>query len=286
MVRPPQAPPLTSHQADLCYATVEKAHRLAVEQLAIYEQWAENGWIRLLRSRDGLDAHVEAWAAGDRTTGVVLLMEGADPIRTPAELSWWWDRGLRLVGPAWQRTHYAGGTSAPGPLTDLGHELVEAMIDQGVPLDVSHLAEESFWDAMALDPALVLASHSNARALVPGDRHLTDAMIRAVGERDGVVGLVLGNEMLRTPDASAPPPATLRDVRRHAEHIAGLIGWERVAIGSDFDGGFGVQETPRGLTRGADFARLGRAAPSHARNGLLGGNWLRFLRRALPEASS
>jgi len=77
-------------------------------------------------------------------------------------------------------------------------------------------------------------------------------------------------------------PVTLDDVQRHAEHIADLIGWEHVAIGSDFDGGFGLQETPRAITRGADFEKLGRIAPSEARVGLLGGNWLRFLQQALP----
>lgn len=68
-----------------------------------------------------------------------------DPIRTPDELDAWWDRGLRIVGPAWQRTRYAGGTSAPGPLTEAGERLVRAMDERGMVLDVSHLAEEIVW---------------------------------------------------------------------------------------------------------------------------------------------
>jgi membrane dipeptidase len=247
-------------------------------------------------------------------------MEGADPIRTPDELGWWTARGLRMVGPAWQRTRYAGGTGAPGPLTPLGRDLVAAMQGEGVILDVSHLAEQSFWDAMDLAPERVCASHSNARALVPDDRHLSDAMLDALAARDAVVGLALGNALLVPADvhpadaeeaddgeedadtaeaqdanaedakgteAQAPrgwpnPRATLADARRHAAHLAGRLGWHRVGIGSDFDGGFGVQETPPALTRGADFARLARLAPPHARDDLLGGAWLRFFRRTLP----
>lgn len=271
---------LAQWQIDICYRTPDEAHRLGVEQVEVYEQWEADGQIRILRSREDLAAHVNAWTAGDRTTGLVMLMEGADPIRTPDELDWWWDRGLRIVGPAWKRTRYAGGTDAPGPLTDAGKELVRAMKARGMVLDASHLAEESFWDVMALEPDCIIASHSNARAITPGDRHLSDRQIRAIGATDGIVGIVLGNTFLR-PDLNGEP-VTLKDVQRHAEHIADLIGWEHVAIGSDFDGGFGLQETPRAITRGADFGKLGRIAPARARAGLLGGNWLRFLQRALP----
>jgi membrane dipeptidase len=279
-VRSPDASPLAQWQVDVCYDSPDEAHALGVDQLNVYEQWEEDGHVRILRSRRDLDAHTEAWIAGDRTLGLVMLMEGADPIRTPEELSWWWARGLRIVGPAWKRTRYSGGTDAPGPLTEMGEELILAMKEQGVALDVSHMAEESFWDAMALDPELVVASHSNARAITPGNRHLSDDMIEAVGAKEGIIGIVLGNAFVKPEQATEA--VTLDDVRRHAEHIADLVGWNRVAIGSDFDGGFGLQETPRGITRGADFAKIGRVAPPAARAGLLGANWLRFLRRALP----
>lgn len=284
-VRPDDAPPLTDRQRALTYTTPEEAERFALEQLAVYARWEDEGRVRILRTRADLEGHVGEWAAGGERIGVVVLMENADPIRTPADLSAWVDRGLRLVGPAWQRTRFAGGTHAPGPLTPLGRDLVRALTEHGIPLDVSHLAEESFWDVLDLGPAHVLASHSNARALTPTDRHLTDDMVRAVGERDGVVGLVLGNEFVKDGVTKATPKAdvTLDDVRAQAEHVAGLVGWDRVAIGSDFDGGFGLQETPAGITRGADFAKLGAIAPAEHRADVLGGTWLRFLRRVLPD---
>ena len=283
-VRPPGATPLTARQRARAYRTPDEAERAALEQLAVYEQWEEAGLVRVLRSRADLDGHLRQWDGGDRTLGVVLLMEGADPIRTPDDVGAWVERGVRLVGPAWQRTRYAGGTHGPGPLTEAGRDLVRALAEHGVALDLSHLAEESFWDALDGFGGPVLASHSNARALTPTDRHLSDAMLRAVGARGGVVGLVLGNAFLKAGVARDAPKAsvTLDDVRAQAEHVAGLVGWGRVAIGSDFDGGFGLQETPAEITRGADFGKLGAAVPAEARAAVLGGNWLGLLRRALP----
>jgi membrane dipeptidase len=152
-----------------------------------------------------------------------------------------------------------------------------------VALDTSHLAEESFWDAIAIGAHAVCASHSNARALVATDRQLSDAMISAVGERGGVVGLNLYNQFLHPGWSSngERPHVALADVRRHAEHVAGLIGWERVGIGSDLDGGLGVSETPAELGSIADLSLLDGIAPPDS--GLLGENWLRWLRSALPR---
>jgi membrane dipeptidase len=283
-LRPPGARPPSARQREKRYGTPEEARALAVEQLELYERWEEEGRLRILRSKGDLEAQLEALAQGDSTVGLVILLEGADPLRTPDDLAWWLGRGLRLLGLAWQRTRYCGGTMTPGPLSELGVELVQAMKEAGLPLDVSHLAEESFWGALELGPQ-VLASHSNARALTPSDRHLSDEMIRAIGAREGVIGLVLGNPFVKGGITRKDPKesVTLADVRAQAEHVAGLIGWDKVAIGSDFDGGFGVQETPLEITRGADFIRLGEVAPREARAGPLGENWLHFLRRVLPS---
>ncbi|MEL6442857.1 MAG: membrane dipeptidase [Bacteroidota bacterium] len=287
--RPGARKPLTAKQKALMYRTPDEAHAKGVEQLDVYRRWEDDGWLRILRSQTELAAHEAAWAEGDRTTGLVLLMEGADPIRTPDELPWWVERGVRLVGPAWQRTRYSGGTFAPGPLTEIGRELVRAMTEAGVALDASHLAHDAVWDALdvldaSTNPAHVCASHSNAAALVPTDRHLTDAMLDALAERDAVVGVVLGNPFVKNGVARDDPEesVTLDDVRTQAAHLAGRLGWDRLGIGSDFDGGFGKQETPFGIERGADFAKLGDAVPEAARAGFLGGNWLRWLRQALP----
>ncbi len=284
-VRPATSVPMSSRGGGLsgrAYETPEQARALGLEQLEIYERWEDEGRIRIIRSQSDLEPYTQG--ATGTPLGLVLLMEGADPLVTPDDLGEWRTRGIRLLGPAWQRTRYSGGTKAPGPLTDLGRELMAAMKQEGVALDVSHLAEESFWEALEKGPENVIASHSNARALVPTDRHLSDDMIRALGERSGLVGLVIANPFLNpeTTESSAKTATTLEHVTRHAEHVAGLIGWDKVAIGTDWDGGFGVNDIPAGLGRGADFAGLGAAVPEGARAGFLGENWLRFLQRVLP----
>jgi membrane dipeptidase len=252
-------------------------------QIALYRRWAREGRVRMVQTRGELDSHLELWSA-DGLPGLVLLMESADAIERPRDLAEWWAAGVRLVGPAWSRTRYAGGTHRPGGLTNMGRELVARMAELGMALDTSHLAEESFWEALEIGVHATLASHSNARAIVGTDRQLSDDMVRAIGERDGVIGLNLYNHFLH-PGWSAGgrhPEVTLAHVRAHAQHIAGLVGWERVGIGSDLDGGLGLEETPAELETIADLRRLGEVAPVPGRAGLLGENWLGWLRRALP----
>ncbi|CAA9585491.1 MAG: peptidase M19, renal dipeptidase [uncultured Truepera sp.] len=267
------------------YETPEEARALGLAQLELYERWEDEGHLRILRSKGDLEPYTAADIDAERPLGLVLLMEGADPLVTPDDLGEWTARGLRLLGPAWQRTRYAGGTKAPGPLTELGVELMHAMREEGVVLDISHLSEESFWNALEAGPERVIASHSNARAFVPTDRHLSDAMIRALGAKDGVMGLVIANVFLSAETTSESPKTdtTLAHVTRHAEHIAGLIGWDKVAVGTDFDGGFGVNDVPAEIGRAADFARLGDAVPEAVRADFLGRTWLQFLMRALPD---
>ena len=285
-VKPAAGVPMSTRGGSLAgraYETPEEARALGLEQLELYERWEDAGLIRILRSQSDLQTYQTP--TEDLPTGLVLLMEGADPLRTPDDLSEWTARGLRILGPAWQRTRYAGGTKAPGPLTELGLELMHAVRQEGVVLDVSHLAEESFWNALGAGPDQVIASHANARAFVPTDRHLSDAMIRALGAKGGVMGLVIANAFLN-PDITETSPkeqVTLADVKRHAEHVAELIGWDKVAVGTDFDGGFGVDDIPAELHRGADFARLGEAVPEEVRADFLGETWFRFLQQALPE---
>jgi membrane dipeptidase len=217
-------------------------------------------------------------------------MEGADPISKPTELYEWFNGGLRIVGLAWHGTRYAGGTGAPGPLTPLGRALLDEMARLGVILDVSHLAEESFHQALDRFSGTVIASHSNCRVYTPTDRHLSDAMIQAIAARDGVIGTVLANPFL-DPNARADRSlrVTLDAVVRHTDHICQLTGSAaHCAIGSDFDGGFGVESTPVELDSVADLGRIGDAL-SHAGYtaadvaAIMGDNWLRLLRRALPD---
>ena len=97
-------------------------------------------------------------------------MEGADPIRAPKESLEWFRSGVRIIGPAWRRTRYSGGTGEPGPLSPEGRELMGEMESLGFILDTSHMAEQSFFDALDLFHGHVIASHSNCRTFTPTDR--------------------------------------------------------------------------------------------------------------------
>jgi membrane dipeptidase len=265
----------------------------AQAQLRYYQELAADGSIRLITSRAALHSLVADWhattAPAERPVGFVLLMEGADPIREPTDLDSWYRQGLRILGTSWTRTRYAGGTRAPGPLTDRGRALLREMDRLGVILDVSHMAEESFWQALDLFSGPVIASHANCRSYVPTDRHLSDDMIHALAARDAVIGTVLANRFLVggwTPESGEP--VTLDAVVRHIDRICQLTGTARhCAIGSDFDGGFGVESTPDELDSVADLAQIANALeragyrPDDVAS-IMGSNWLRLLERALP----
>lgn len=269
------------------YNTPLEAEMQGLAQLAVYEDWAAGGLVRIIKSVTDLEHHLELWRV-DGVTGLVILMEGADPIVAPDDLPKWWNRGVRIIATSWGKTRYAGGTESPGGLTVIGRELVAGMKSMGVILDASHQSWEAFWESLEIGVHRVIASHSNAFALrATTNRHLSDAMIQAIGARDGTIGVVLFNSFLDarwSRDDRRIPVTMDGQVRAHLEHIAGLIGWNKLGIGSDLDGGFGSLETP-GLDTIADLQRIGEIVPAHARAGVLGENWLNLLRRSLPASS-
>ncbi len=256
------------------YTDHPAARAQALAQLDVYRRWEDGGYIRLLRSGAEVSAHL---VQEDAPLGVVLLMEGADPVRDENDLPFWVDAGVRLIGPAWGTTRYAGGTGAPGPLTDAGKALVSAMRDLDIALDASHLDDAAFWDAAELGPRMI-ASHSNSRTLVSGNRHLSDDMARAIAGTDGVIGLVFLSSFIKQ---DAERGATLADLAAHARHYAELIGWHRVALGSDMDGGFGAEKTPLGIRHYAQLPSFLDELPQEHRASVAGENWLRWLRAYL-----
>ncbi len=282
---------------EIAYHNAEEAHAQAVNQLAVYRELAQRDDVMLIETRRDLHKLREQWAQPSTlekaTLGIVVLMENGDPIRTPSETAWWYEQGVRIIGPAWQATRYCGGTRQPGPLTDAGRDLLGEMDRHGLILDTSHMAEESFWQALDLFTGPVIASHSNCRALVPdliADRHLSDAMIRALIERDAVIGVVLFNTFLMAEYQHNRPKETvgLDVVVRHIDHICQIAGSARhVAIGSDLDGGFGSEKIPRELDSVADLPCIGTALRAAGYTeadvaAIMGNNWLRVLEQTLP----
>jgi len=272
----------------LCYRTFEEAHALAKGQLDYYRTIESQGFVRIIRTRAELKEHLTY----EKKVGLVILMEGADPILTPREVNEWFKAGVRIVGPAWQRTKYCGGTDAPGPLTKEGRELMAEMESTGMILDLSHMADASFYDALDLFHGNVIASHSNCRKYVPTNRQLTDDMIKALVSRDGVVGTVLFNKFLDRDwkrKGNVKNEVTLSAVIKHMKNVCELSGNTlHSAIGSDLDGGFGAESVPRGIDTVADLQKLGNALGREGFSGaevsnIMSDNWIRLLERGLPQ---
>lgn len=274
----------------------EMAHAIAQGQLAWYRVMEQLGEIRLINSARDLAAHRSAWAEGTETRriGVILTMEGADPILEPEHLPQWHAQGLRtLLMTHFGQGRYAAGnpSSDPtnhldveGPLTERGRRLLEAMHQLQMPLDLTHLSDTSFQEAMAHFGGPVYASHSNTRHLAPHQRQLDDAMIRAIIGRGGAIGLVLHRDMIRLP----PAPVQLSHLADHADHIAQLTGSiDGIAIGSDADGGFGQEACPADFQSYPDLLRLAenlneRGFSDTQVQRIFFENWYRFFERTLP----
>jgi membrane dipeptidase len=217
----------------------------------------------------------------------ILHLEGAEPLATNlSNLEQWYERGLRSVGLVWSRPNaFAEGApfrypskpdTGPG-LSAAGRELVRACNELGILVDVSHLNEQGFWDVARLSTAPLVATHSNAHALSPWSRNLTDAQLDAIGASGGVVGINFAVSFLR--EDGAPEPATpLGEIVRHVRYVADRIGVDHVAFGSDFDGA----SVPEELGGIAGFPKLADALRADgfdedALAGIAHGNWLRVL---------
>jgi membrane dipeptidase len=248
-------------------------------QLDIYRRMEDAGSIRVVRRRGDLDGLDE-----DGPLRVVLLMEGADPIATPEEAVWWFDRGVRVIGLTWALgSRWAGGNGADGPLTAGGRAMVQALDAVGVLHDASHLSRAAFEDLMACTERCVVASHSNCAVLAgESPRHLTDGQIRAIAGRGGLCGLNLFGKFLRP-----APGATLSDAVAHVMHVRSLAGPGAIALGSDFDGGFTPLDCPPGAGRPEELPNLDAALtaaglPASDLSAFRHANWLRVLDRSLP----
>jgi membrane dipeptidase len=297
------AAPIRRKEGDwdkLCYKDYDEAHRLYMDQLRLYHQLADSrpDYFRLIFNSKDLHGHISEWrdaSKKERPVGLVVLMEGAEGIRDIDELAEWHEMGVRLIGLAWAGTRYSGGTRDPGPLTEEGRRLLKAMADFNFTLDLSHMDEQSALEAIDLYEGPVAASHVNCLALLPNfptNRHFSDRVLRGVIERGGVIGNVPLNAFLKSgwnrKAGSRREEVSLDTFAAHIDHVCQLAGDSlHAGIGSDFDGGFGVQSVPPEIDTIADLHKLvpllaARGYTESDAENILGLNWLNFLQRNLP----
>lgn len=274
-----------------------QAWAMTQAQRAWYEAMEDAGEMRQIRDAVSLENHLAEWAdetisAEKKPVGYVLSLEGADSLVELSFLEKAYAYGLRALGPAhYGPGRYAPGTGLSGPLTPAGRDLLREMDALGMILDVTHLTDEGFDEALELFQGPVWASHHNCRALVPHQRQLTDDQIRRLAERGAVIGGCLDAWMLKpglTQRKSNPAEfgVTLDTLIGHFDHVCQLTGTARhCALGTDLDGTFGTEQSPADLDTIADVANLrnllarrGYSAADVA--GIFGENALRFLRQA------
>ena len=284
---------------DLDFRVADMAHAAALGQLAYYQALEDRDEVRLIRTREDLDAHWRAWHEAEpepgekRAVGLVVAMEGADPIVAPSQAELWFDAGLRCASLVHYGTSaYAVGTGEEGPITPAGRALLAEFERLGIVLDVTHLSDRSFADALGSYGGPVVASHNNCRALVPHQRQFSDEQLRALIDRGGIIAVACDAWML-TPGfvvgETQGDVVSIDAIADHIDHICSLAGnASHVAIGSDLDGGYGTEQTPAGLDTIADLQKLdgilsSRGYSEENIDAIFHGNVLRLLREHLPE---
>src|SRR6185503_11237082 len=264
-------------------------------QLAWYRAMEEAGEMIQIRDVTELERHLQLWQnnpPAGAPIGYILSLEGADSMISPAHLERSYAQGLRAIGPAhYGPGTYAQGTDATGGLGARGRELLREIERLGIILDVTHLCDESFWEALDHFHGPLWASHSNCRALTPHHRQFSDEQIKALIERGAVIGGALDAWMMvpgwikgkTTPEAVGLKLERLVD---HIDHVCQIAGdCRHSGIGSDLDGGFGREQSPADLDTIADLARVPamlsqRGYRDEDVTQIMWGNFVRFLKEA------
>jgi membrane dipeptidase len=273
----PPTPPAT----DLAEAQKSVCAQLS---LLLRIERESHGRVRVCRGADDLE---RCSAAG--VIAAVVHIEGAEAIDPDfAFLDVLCAAGLRSLGPVWSRPNAFGHgvpfrcPSSPdtGPgLTPLGKELIRACNRLGILVDVSHFNEQGFWDVAAISSAPIVATHSNAHALSPHSRNLTDRQLAAIRDSGGMVGVNFGTSFLRA-DGRKDPDTPVGLIIDHAAHMLDRLGEDGVGFGSDFDG----TTIPAGIGSAGDLQMLvdlmrARSFGEPLIEKLCFRNWLRVLRQ-------
>ncbi len=233
--------------------------------------------IRFIRTKNDM-----LRASSENRIGALLSLEGVDSLHGSMALLRLLRRlGVTTVGITWNRANWAAdGVLEPrkGGFTAAGQELIKECNRLDLIMDVSHLSEKGFWELMEASRKPVIASHSNAGAISPRMRNLSDAQIRALIASDGVIGITFV-----PPFVSEEEPVAMDKILLHIDHICSLGGRRHIGFGSDFDG---IRQWLVGLEHAGKYDRLVDLLLSHYREEdvelFVYGNWFRFYMEHLP----
>jgi membrane dipeptidase len=269
------------HKDALRFTTAVATHLYKIEK-------ASAGEVKIVRTAKELRKCLK-----DGTFAAIFHIEGAEAIDTNFDaLHILHAAGLRSLGPVWSRPNKFGNgvpfsfpkspDTGPG-LSKAGKGLVRTCNELHVLVDLSHLNEKGFWDVAKISNAPLVATHSNAHALCPSPRNLTDKQLDAIKETDGLVGINFHTGFLRE-DGRSQEETSLVEIVRHLSYIADRIGIDRVGFGSDFDGA----TMPHDLVDVSGLPKLLTALRDHgfddtALKKVTHENWLRVLRQTWGE---
>ena len=197
-----------------------------------------SGWNRLLANRPDCFLRVDAArdlqrARDERKVGILLGFQNSDHFRTVEDVQRFQALGQRVSQLTYNARNRIGcGCHEPRDtgLTPYGAQIVEAMNRAGMAVDVSHCSERTSLDAFAVSRKPVLVTHSNCRAISVNPRCKSDAVIRAMAARGGVMGITLVAAFV-----SNRQPATIENVLDHFDRVVRLAGVEHLGLGSDMD---------------------------------------------------
>jgi membrane dipeptidase len=274
----------------------EQAWAQTQGQLTWYKAMERANEMTMIKDIPGLESHLALWLNDEpnerKPIGYILSLEGADSLITVDYLETAYEYGLRAVGPAhYGPGRYANGTDATGKMKAEGLALLKKMEALNVILDATHLCDDAFRQALDVFNGHVWASHNNCRALVNHNRQFSDEMIKALIERDAVIGGALDAWMMvpgwqRGISTPEQMNCSLEKMIDHTDHICQLAGNSlHAGIGTDLDGAFGKEQSPYDLETSADLQKIPgllqkRGYTRQDVENIMHGNWLRFLRKA------
>ncbi len=272
----------------------EQAWAQTQAQLSWYRTMEEAGELIQITDIKGLVQHLENWNP-KKPIGYILSLEGADSLVNIDYLHRAYAYGLRAVGPGhYGPGRYANGTDSSGSLNEMGRSLLKEMESLNMILDATHLCDDAFWDAMEIYHGSIWASHNNCRAIVDHNRQFSDDMIKALIQKDAVIGGALDAWMMvpnwqRGISNPKEMNCNLEKMIDQMDHICQIAGnANHVGIGTDLDGAYGKEQCPYDVETIADLQIVptlltNRGYTQIEIEKVMHGNWLRIMKRALPE---